>query len=170
MTAKRLPATTIAAIKLFTAHDPDGFLFAVISSSMALAWQKMVGGRNKSDPSFSNTIVWNNFPFPSIKPEMRERIIEAGQKIVEIRESDNLKGKSLDDLYHPFNMHPDLVKAHDALDREIDKAFGFSKVPTVSQRQERLFAGYIEMSATGNPARHPTKGKSRPQPRKRQPV
>jgi len=47
-TAARLHADTIASIKLFTAPDPDGFLFAVVSSSMFITWQKTVGGRLES--------------------------------------------------------------------------------------------------------------------------
>lgn len=149
MTVGRLPVSTIAAIKLFTAPDPDGFLFAVISSSMAITWQKMVGGRIKSDPSFSNTLVWNNFPFPDVTTAERQSIITAGKRILEVRESGAHTGKSLSDLYHPLNMPPELVKAHDALDREIDRAFGFSKVPSESQRQEYLFARYLEMTELG---------------------
>lgn len=42
-TVKRLTADNIASVKLFTAEDPDGFLFAIISSSMFILWQKTVG-------------------------------------------------------------------------------------------------------------------------------
>src|SRR5699024_8806137 len=50
----------------FTAEDPSGFLFAIISSSIFLAWQRAVGGRIKSDLRFSATIVWNNLPLPEV--------------------------------------------------------------------------------------------------------
>lgn len=43
-------------------------------------------------------------------------------------------------------MAPELIKAHDALDREVDKAFGASrKLTTVRQRQELLFANYEKL-------------------------
>jgi len=167
MTVGRLPASTIASVKLFTAPDEDGFMFAVLSSSMAIAWQKMVGGRIKSDPSFSNTIVWNNLPFPELKATTRARIIAAGKKVLDVRGSDAHKGKSLSDLYNPLNPPPELVKAHEALDREVDKVFGLSGAPTESQRQDRLFARYIEMSEqdqlikTPVKAPRPAKAKSR---------
>lgn len=157
MTVGRLPASTIASVKLFTAPDEDGFMFAVLSSSMAIAWQKMVGGRIKSDPSFSNTIVWNNLPFPEIKAATRVRIIAAGKKMLDIRGSDAHKDKSLADLYHPLNMPPELVRAHETLDREIDKVFGLSGTPTESQRQDRLFARYIEMSEENQLLKTPVK-------------
>lgn len=45
--------------------------------------------------------------------------------------------------YNPLSMAPELVKAHEKLDREVDKAFGASrKLTTERQRQERLFASY----------------------------
>ena len=47
-TAARLPADTIASNLLYTAPDPDGLLFAVVSSSMFIAWQRAVGGRLES--------------------------------------------------------------------------------------------------------------------------
>jgi hypothetical protein len=51
---------TIASDATFTASDPDGYLFAVISSSMFLAWQKAVGagsspGSGSQTPSSGTT-------------------------------------------------------------------------------------------------------------------
>lgn len=44
-------------------------------------------------------------------------------------------------------MAPELVKAHDALDREVDKAFGAPrKLTTERQRQELLFANYAKLT------------------------
>lgn len=42
---------------------------------------------------------------------------------------------------------PELVKAHDVLDREVDKAFGAPrKLTTERQRQELLFASYGKLA------------------------
>lgn len=44
-------------------------------------------------------------------------------------------------------MDPAFVKAHDALDREVDKAFGASrKLTTFRQCQELLFANYEKLT------------------------
>ena len=54
--------------------------------------------------------------------------------------------RSLAEHYNPLAMAPELIKAHDALDREVDKAFGASrKLTTVRQRQELLFANYEKL-------------------------
>lgn len=79
-TAAHLSADVIAGNKLYTATDPDGFLFAIISSSMFITWQKAVGGRLKSDLNFSNTIVWNNLPLPEVDPKLRAQIIGLDRK------------------------------------------------------------------------------------------
>jgi hypothetical protein len=38
--------------------------FSVLTSKMSMAWVKTVCGRIKSDFRYSNTIVYNNFPWP----------------------------------------------------------------------------------------------------------
>ncbi|RUQ21713.1 type IIL restriction-modification enzyme MmeI [Kocuria sp. HSID16901] len=51
----------------------------------------------------------------------REQIIEAGQKILEARALH--PDRSLAEHYNPLAMDPVLLKAHDKLDRAVDKAF-----------------------------------------------
>lgn len=43
--------------------------FGILTSTMHNAWVRQVCGRLKSDFRYSNTIVYNNFPWPSIKPD-----------------------------------------------------------------------------------------------------
>ncbi|WP_394280974.1 DNA methyltransferase [Corynebacterium sp.] len=120
--AAHLPPEVIAGNKLYVADDPEGLLFGLISSSMFIAWQRAVGGRLKSDLSFSNTLVWNTFPLPELADSTRERIISAGEKVLEARALH--PERSLADHYNPLAMAPELIKAHEALDREVDKAMG----------------------------------------------
>jgi hypothetical protein len=42
------------------------FHFGVLSSSMHMAWLRYTCGRMKSDYQYSNSIVYNNFPWPEI--------------------------------------------------------------------------------------------------------
>lgn len=142
-TVGHIQPEVIVGMKVYTAQDPDGLQFAIASSSMFLTWQKTVGGRLESRPSFSNTVVWNNFPFPEVAEPIRSKIIASGKAVLAARE--NHSGKTLADLYHPLAMPQDLVRAHDSLDRTIDRAFGFTKTPSLVQRQERLFSMFVEM-------------------------
>jgi hypothetical protein len=92
----------------------------------------------------SSTLVWNTLPLPKITPAARKRIINAGKGILNAR---NLHlNRTLADAYNPLAMDPLLVKEHEKLDREVDKAFGAPrKLTTEAKRQEILFARYAEM-------------------------
>lgn len=144
-TAARLPSDVIASNLAFQAPDPTGLQFALISSSMFITWQKTIGGRLKSDLRFASTLTWYTFPVPSLTDDQRERIIKAGKGVLEARERH--PERSLADHYNPLAMDPALIKAHDALDREVDKAFGASrKLTTERQRQELLFENYAALT------------------------
>ncbi len=135
----------IAGNKVFTSLDPDGLSFALISSSMFITWQKAVGGRLESRLNFANTLTWNTFPVPELDEKTRERIIKAGQKVLDARALH--PERSLAEHYNPLAMAPELLKAHDALDREVDKAMGAArKLTSERQRQELLFANYAKLT------------------------
>lgn len=144
-TAQLYPVDVIVSNLAFHVHDPDGLQFALASSSMFITWQKTVGGRLKSDLRFANTLTWNTFPVPALDEKIRAGIIDAGRGVLAARELHT--DRSLADQYHPLAMDPVLVKAHDKLDREVDRAFRAPrKLSTEEQRQEVLFAQYAEMT------------------------
>ena len=146
-TAAHLSEDVIAGDQLYTALDPDGFLFGIISSSMFITWQRTVGGRMKSDLRFSNKIVWNTLPLPEVSDKQRAAIIEAGQGVLDARAEQ--PGVSLAAMYNPLAMAPSLLKAHRILDHAVDRAFGAKKaLETNEQRLAILFKRYQEMTAT----------------------
>ena len=134
---------TIAGNKIYTSNDPDGFSFAIIESGMFIAWQKGIGGRLKSDCNFSNTVVWNTLPLPQVDDELRGKIIEAGQHILAVRGSH--EGQS---LYDPDLMPVDLRKAHEELDKLVDRAFGAPKWLKQDEdaRLQLLLRNYLKMT------------------------
>ena len=94
---------------------------------------------------FGSTLTWYTFPVPELDEKTRQRIIKAGKKVLDARALH--PERSLAEHYSPLAMDPALVKAHDALDREVDKAFGAPrKLTTVRQRQELLFANYEKLT------------------------
>ena len=143
-TVKRFDPEVIAGDANFTISDPDGLQFAALSSSMFLAWQKAIGGRIKSDLRFGSTLTWYTFPFPDVDASTRAKITAAAQKVFDARALH--PERSLAAHYSPLAMDPALIRAHDALDREVDKAFGAPrKLTTEEQRQEVLFKAYARM-------------------------
>lgn len=145
-TAARLPRDVIASVTLYTAADPDGFLFGIVSSSMFIAWARAVGGRLESRFRFSSTLLWNNLPLPEVSEKLRQQIIDAGKGILAVRERH--PERSLADHYNPLAMDPALVAAHNTLDRYVDKAFGATRaLATNEERQVILLQRYQEMTA-----------------------
>jgi hypothetical protein len=144
-TVALLPAEVIAGDKIYKCDDPDGFAFAIASSSMFITWQKSIGGRLKSDPSFSNTLVWNSLPLPPLGLDLKAQIIQQGLEVIKVRET--LGEKSLAEIYNPLGMNPILIKAHESLDKLVDKAFG-AKKPLSSnvERESLLFEQYLTLS------------------------
>lgn len=145
MTAQRYPADVICSNLVFHAQDSDGLQFSLASSSMFITWQKTIGGRLESRIRFANTLTWNTFAVPDLDDKTREAIIKAGQGVLDARALN--PERSLADAYNPLAMDPALVKAHDKLDRAVDRAFGADrKLTTPRQRLEILFSRYAEMA------------------------
>ncbi|MFZ2561588.1 MAG: DNA methyltransferase, partial [Corynebacterium variabile] len=146
LTVQRYSSDVVCSNLVFHAQDSDGLQFALASSSMFITWQKTIGGRLESRIRFANTLTWNTFPVPDLDEKTRVAIIKAGQSVLDARALH--PERSLADDYTPLAMDPALVKAHDKLDREVDKAFGSErKLTTERQRLEILFARYAEITA-----------------------
>ena len=119
-----LTADVIAGDKLFTMPDATVYHFGVLTSNVHMAWMRAVCGRLKSDYSYSNTIVYNNFPWPSPTDEQRAKIERTAQAILDARAL--YPDCSLADLYDEVTMPPELRRAHQDNDRAVMAAYGFS--------------------------------------------
>jgi hypothetical protein len=115
---------------------------------------RTVAGRLKSDYRYSNTIVYNNYPFPkAIKPAIKTKIATAAQAILEARLVEqnrceqNGQKYSLATLYAANNMPEDLLKAHNLLDKTVDLAYGYKGAKDDAARVAFLFIQYQELIA-----------------------
>lgn len=122
------------------------FLFGQLTSQMHMAWVRSVCGRLKSDYRYSNTIVYNNFPFP-LKPtdKQKKKVEAAAQKVLDTRA--RYPGSSLADLYDPVTMPPDLVRAHTALDKAVDLCYRPQAFTSELSRIEFLFVLYEQYTS-----------------------
>jgi hypothetical protein len=89
-----------------------------------MAWMRYVCGRLELRYRYSGTIVYNNFPWPDPTDKQRKDIEEAAQKVLEARKI--YPDLSLAALYDSDTMIPELVKAHQKLDKAVEKAYGRS--------------------------------------------
>jgi hypothetical protein len=114
------------------------FHFGVLHSTMHMAWVRQVGGRIKSDYRYSARLVYNNFPWPD-KPS-KSQIEEVEESVQEVlAERAKHPGASLSDLYDPLTMPAGLRKAHDRLDRAVDRCYRKGAFPDERRRFEYLY-------------------------------
>jgi hypothetical protein len=116
----------ICGDKIFFVDDASLVTFGVLTSTMHNAWMRYTCGRLKSDYSYSNTIVYNNYPWPGFAGEPlsdkhRNAIEQAAQSVLDARAQ--FADASLADLYDPLTMPPALLKAHQKLDAAVDAAY-----------------------------------------------
>ena len=141
-----LTPETIASNQVYIVPEATLYHLGVLMSNVHMAWMRIVCGRLKSDYRYSNSVVYNNFPWPSPTEEQRQRIEQTAQGIISARE--NNPGVCLADLYDPVYMPPNLHKAHQENDRAVMQAYGFSVKSTFtgSQCVAELFKLYQELA------------------------
>ena len=119
--------------------------FGVLESNVHMAWMRVVCGRLKSDYRYSNTIVYNNFPWPTPTDEQKAKIEQTAQAILDARAL--YPDSSLADLYDELTMPVELRRAHQDNDRAVMAAYGFDvKTMTESQCVAELFKLYQELT------------------------
>ncbi len=119
-----LDENSICGDKLIIIPHANMYVFGVIMSNIHNAWMRIVAGRLKSDFSYSSG-VYNNFPWPAPTDAQRARIEQTAQSILDARAL--YPNSCLADLYDELTMPPELIKAHQANDRAVMAAYGFTK-------------------------------------------
>ena len=154
--------------------------FGVLTSNVHNAWMRAVAGRLEMRYRYSNTIVYNNFPWPQqfkidnsklkmengkwtlsgedLLADKKElsivhsqlSIINTAQAILDARAK--YPDSSLADLYDETLTPPELRKAHQANDRAVMAAYGFSTKMTESECVAELFKMYEKLTEKINEA------------------
>lgn len=115
----------------FLIPNANFYEFGILQSSVHMAWVRTVCGRLKSDYRYSNTIVYNNFPWCEPTPEQKSAIEKTAQTILDARAL--YPDSSLANLYDETVMPKELRKAHENNDKAVMKAYGFS--PKMSEQE-----------------------------------
>ncbi|WP_370686952.1 type IIL restriction-modification enzyme MmeI [Neisseria sp. Dent CA1/247] len=152
-------ADTINSDANFSLPNATLYHFGILCSTMHNAFMRTVAGRLKSDYRYSNTLVYNNFPFPFIRKKREEpdssvkkhlqTIEKAAQQILDARaayaaeaRAEGLPEPSLADLYRADAGYTRLDKAHAALDKAVDAAYGYQGKNDDAERVAFLFDLY----------------------------
>ena len=150
----------------FTLPNASLFHFGILCSIMHNAFMRTVAGRLESRYRYSNTVVYNNFPFPEScrmpsendRPDpLRAAVETAAQAVLDARgqyrheaREAGLPEPTLAELYAPDAGYTALDKAHADLDKAVDKAYGYKTGKNTDDEAERtafLFELYRKATA-----------------------
>ena len=123
----------------------DLFIFGILSSSIFNIWNKAISGRTRNDTLISNTITYNNFPFPNSSPLQKTDVKKAAQGILDVRKE--FQSESFADLYGKISMPAKLLKAHQVLDESVLNVFGMRGNATDIEILEHLFTTFLSMQS-----------------------
>ena len=128
---------------LFVIQQASLYHFGVLASKIHNAWIRAVCGRLKSDYRYSNTIVYNNFPWSEPTEKKKTKIEQTAQNILDVRAK--FPDSSLADLYDELTIPAELRKAHAENDKAVMEAYGFSSKMTEEEIVAELFKMYQEL-------------------------
>ena len=137
--------SNLASDLVFIIPDASLYHFGILESNVHMAWMRAVCGRLESRYRYSKDIVYNNFPWPEVNDEQREKIAATAQAILDARTL--YPDSSLADLYDELTMPPELRKAHQQNDRAVMAAYGFPITMTESECVARLFELYQQLTS-----------------------
>lgn len=136
-----LDSDIIVGDKLYVVENVELYHFGVLISNVHNSWMRLVAGRLESRYSYSNTIVYNSFPWANPTLEQKTRIEQTAQEILDARAK--YPDSSLSDMYGEYMyLYPELVKAHEANDKAVMKAYGFKPSMTEDEIVAELFKLY----------------------------
>jgi len=157
-----LDPEVIASTELQTIDGADLWDFGILTSAMHMAWVGTVCGRLESRFRYSNTLVYNNYPWPEMIDAKRRSAVEAAaQEVLDARKPflPPVGNSTLADLYDPLTMPTTLAKAHAELDRAVDRCYRDTIFKSHRERLEYLFSLYDKFTTPLLPSAEKKKGR-----------
>ena len=139
-------ADVIANAQAMTISNGTFYEFGVLTSMLHNTWMAAVGSRMEMRYRYSNTIVYNTFPWPDTTKPQRDHIKTLAQNVLLAREE--YPSHSLAELYDPDKMPDGLRAAHKALDLAVDKLYRDTPFRDNTERLEHLFNRYEKLVAS----------------------
>ncbi len=145
-----LNSNIICSDAAFSLPNATLYHFGMLSSSMHNSFMRLVAGRLKSDYRYSNSIVYNNFQYPfdahdddAKTLKAKDTIEAAAQQVLDARafyQNGTEDAPTLAKLYNTYMIdpYPKLTAAHTALDKAVDKAYGYKGKGDDASRVEFL--------------------------------
>ena len=134
-------------------------VFGIISSNMHMVWMKKYAGRLKSDYRYSVNLVYNTFPLPDGGAAALDALEPHARAVLDARAAH--PGQTLADLYHPRTMPADLRRAHEKLDKAVDRMYRKEPFKDDDERLEFLMELYGAMVQKNQKLAEPNKAKKK---------
>ena len=153
---------TIPSCLVMVIQDATPGLFGLLTSKMHMVWLSRIGSRLEERYRYSAGLVYNTFPLPDADSQS---IGQYAQAVLDART--NHPGQTLADLYDPRTMPADLRKAHEKLDKAVDRLYRREPFKDDHERLEFLLERYGAMVQNNQkliqePKRKRRKAKRRP--------
>ncbi len=125
---------------------PEGSLyeFGVLTSIIHNDWMRLVSMRLESRYSYGNKVVYNTFPWPDVTNAQRKEIEILAEEVILTREE--FPGQTLAELYDPDKMPSELLTAHQALDKAVDRLYRERPFKDAADRLSYLLARYEKLA------------------------
>ncbi|MDD6337298.1 MAG: methylase [Lentisphaeria bacterium] len=134
---------SIASNTVLIVPDATLYHFGILTSSVHMAWMRVVCGRLEMRYRYSSAIVYNTFPCPDATEEQMEQIKMTARAIMDARAK--YPGCSLADLYDDAAMPLELRKAHQVNDLAVMKLYGYKSSMTEPTIVADLMKRYQEL-------------------------
>ena len=131
---------TITSIQLYHIEDASIELFGLLTSKMHMIWLRSVGGKLETRLRYSAKMIYNTFPVPKDYSSLKQY----AQEILDIRKK--YPESTLAELYG-LTMLPDLLKAHQTLDKKVEKLYRDKPFESDKERFEFLLEEYKKMAS-----------------------
>ena len=135
---------TVIGDRNFALYDAPLWNMALIASRLHWVWIGTVCVRMRTDFSYSNTLGWNTFPVPLLTEKNRTDLTRCAEDILLAREAHF--PATIADLYDPKAMPENLRHAHDRNDEVLERIYVGRRFKNDTERLEKLFAMYTEMT------------------------
>lgn len=154
---------TIIGDRNFALYDAPLWNMALIASRLHWVWIGTVCVRLEMRFSYSNTLGWNTFPVPFLTEQNKADLTRCAENILLAREVHF--PASIADLYDPEAMPDNLRAAHAHNDEVLERIYIGRRFKNDTERLEKLFQLYTQMTATTPASAATSKGSStKPKP------
>lgn len=126
-------------------HDAKLYVFAIISSSIHMAWIQAIAGKLEDRIRYTSSTCYNTFPYPVLTEKNKQDLTRCAEDILLAREAHF--PATIADLYDPDNMPENLRRAHDRNDEVLERIYIGRRFKNDTERLEKLFELYTQMTS-----------------------